>query len=457
LRRDRVKLTFLGAAKTVTGSKYLIESKGKKYLLDCGLFQGYKELRLLNWDKFAVTPATIDAIILTHAHIDHSGYIPRLYKEGFRGKIYCTRATRDLCEILLLDSAHLQEEDARRSNRYEYTKHKPALPLYDTEDVKAALKHFRAVDFHTPYILNKDLQFTFHHAGHILGSAWVLLTSEEKTILFSGDLGRSHDQVMQPPESPLPADYLVLESTYGNRLHEKIDPSDEIKEIILSTSQKGGGILIPAFAVGRTQSILYYIYKLKQAQLIPSIPVYIDSPMATSATELFCQYDQELRLSKAVAEKVCDSAIYVRDTEASKKLNALTHPRIIISASGMATGGRVLHHLKNFLPKAENTVLFSGFQAGGTRGDRLVKGEKEIKIHGEMFAVRARIENLTSTSAHADYAEILKWLEKISIPPKKVFITHGEQASAQSLREKIEKKFGWNAVVPHYLQQEPLN
>lgn len=451
-----MKLTFLGATKTVTGSKYLIESKGKRYLIDCGLFQGYKELRLRNWDKFPVDPASIEAMILTHAHIDHSGYIPRLVSEGFKGKIYCTPATHDLCKILLMDSAHLQEEDARRANRYHYTKHKPALPLYTKKDAISALQRFKSVDFNKTHILDSNLKFTFSQAGHILGAAFITLTNDDKTILFSGDLGRSHDPVVKAPENPKHTDYLVVESTYGNRLHEEFDPLDEIKKVIISTSSKGGSILIPAFAVGRTQSILYYLNQLKQSKLIPDLPVYVDSPMATSATELFCKYNNELRISQSTCHQVCDSATFVRDVKDSKALNSLAFPSIIISASGMATGGRVLHHLKHFLPHHENTILFTGFQAGGTRGDRLVSGEKEIKIHGKMFPVRARIENLTNTSAHADYSEILGWLEKFPTSPKKVFITHGEAESAASLKEKIEKKFGWKTIVPDYLQTEQL-
>lgn len=451
-----MKITFLGATKTVTGSKYLIESKDKKYLIDCGLFQGYKELRLRNWDRFPIDPASIEALILTHAHIDHSGYIPRLVSKGFKGKIYCTPATRDLCEILLLDSAHLQEEDARRANHYHYTKHKPALPLYTREDAKKALKLFKPVDFEMPFTLNNNLHFTFSQAGHILGSSFITLTGDETTVTFSGDLGRQHDPVMEPPEPPKQSDYLVIESTYGDRLHGNTDPMEELREIIVSTSSKGGSILIPAFAVGRTQSILYYLHQLKKSKSIPNLPIYVDSPMATSATELFCKYNQELRLSKAISEDVCNSAKYVRDVKDSKELDSLTYPSIIISASGMATGGRVLHHLKHFLPMHQNTVLLTGFQAGGTRGDRLVKGEKEIKIHGALYPVRARIENLSNTSAHADYAEIFEWLSKMPTPPKKVFITHGEAESAASLKEKIEQKFGWNVEVPDYLQSEQL-
>lgn len=452
-----MKITFLGATRTVTGSKYLLEVGKKRYLIDCGLFQGFKELRLRNWEPLPIPPGTIDAIVLTHAHIDHTGYLPRIVKEGFTGKIYCTPATHDLCKIMLKDSARLQEEDALRANRKHYTKHRPALPLYTEEDAEHALKHFRTVPFGQTFSLQNQLHFTYHHAGHILGASFITVEAEGVTITFSGDLGRLHDAVLRAPETPPKTDYLVLESTYGNRLHEKVDPQSEIEKIVNETMVKRGKLLIPAFAVGRAQSVLYYINQLQKSGKIPRVPIYMDSPMATSATKIFCNYADELRISEPVCEDVCESVTYIRNVEESKKLNGLKGEAIIISASGMATGGRVLHHLKQILPHRENTVLFSGFQAGGTRGDRLVSGEKEIKIHGKMIPVHARIENINNISAHADYQEIFEWLEHFSTPPKKVFITHGEEEAAESLATKIREQKKWEAIVPDYLHTEILD
>ncbi len=451
-----MKITFLGATGTVTGSKYLVECKNKKILIDCGLFQGYKKLRLRNWEKPPVDPKTIDAVILTHAHIDHSGYIPLLVKNGFKGKIYCSAATYDLCSILLSDSGYLQEEDARRANKYHYTKHKPALPLYTQTDAKKSLEYFKTVEFEKTVDLGGENSFVLSQSGHILGSSFITLSSKKKTITFSGDLGRLSDPILKSPTKLQNTDYLLIESTYGNRLHDKIDPLIEMGKIIRDTVSKGGSILIPAFAVGRSQSILYYIHQLKKSKAIPDIPVYLDSPMAINASKLLCKFNQEHKLSQKQCEDVCGVATYTRTTEQSKEIADIYMPKIIISASGMATGGRVLHHMKRLISDHKNTILFSGFQAGGTRGDRLLKGEKETKIHGAMYPVKARIENLTGASAHADYEEILQWLSNLKEAPKTIFITHGETEAAKSLKEKIEKKFGWNVVIPEYLQSENL-
>lgn len=451
-----MKLRFFGANKTVTGSRHLLELQGKRYLIDCGLFQGYKDLRLRNWEPFPVDPSSIDSLLLTHAHIDHSGYIPRLVKQGFKGKIYCTPATHELCKIMLRDSAYLQEEDARYANRHKFSKHKPALPLYTKEDAERALNLFHVIDFHQTHTLNNAFEFTFYRAGHILGSAFIKVKGDGKTVIFSGDLGRMNEPVMKNPEASDGADYIVLESTYGDRLHEDVDTLEQMKEVILDSYSKGGNLLIPSFAVGRTQSLLFYIEELKRTKQIPNIQVYIDSPMATSATKLFCNYIDELRMTKKLCHAVCDSVIYTREVEESKALNSLTTPSIIISASGMATGGRVVHHMKHLIGNPENTILFTGYQAGGTRGDRLLKGEKEIKIHGEMHPVRASIKVLTNLSAHADYQEIIDWLKKFKTAPKKIFLTHGNEHSALFFAEQIKKELGWSASVPDYLQIEDL-
>lgn len=451
-----MEITFMGAAQTVTGSKYLITVDQKKFLVDCGLFQGYKDLRLRNWNPLPIDPKTIEAVVLTHAHIDHSGYIPLLVKQGFKGKIYCSKGTRDLCEILLPDSGFLQEKEADYANKYGYSKHKPALPLYTVEDAKQSLQHFYPVDFGVRCVLHPELDFTLHHAGHILGAATVMLNNAGKTLLFSGDLGRPHDLVMNPPAQIQRADYLVMESTYGNRIHSSLDLMQQIADVINQTIKRGGSIIVPAFAVGRAQTLLYCIHQLKRSGKIPNIPVFLDSPMATSATKLFCDYSKEHRLSAHQCAEMDQGVRYVRTEEESKEIDGYLVPRVIISASGMATGGRILHHLKVFLPDYRNTILLTGYQAGGTRGERLLRGEQEIKIHGGMISVKAQIKVLNNISAHADAEEILAWLRHFVKPPKTVFITHGESDAALGLKEKIETELGWTCVIPEYLQKEIL-
>ena len=453
-----MKLTFLGATGTVTGSKYLLEDSGKKFLIDCGLFQGLKELRLRNWEKLPVNPAEIDAVILTHAHIDHSGYLPLLVKNGFKGRIYCSNGTADLCDILLPDSGYLHEEDAARANKYGYTRHHPALPLYTQEDAYKALEQIKPVSFGEDHPLSDILSFRLTHAGHILGAACVTLSDGMTSLTFSGDLGRLHDPVMEPPAQIQETDYLVLESTYGDRLHDKTDPLDQLESIITKTVARGGTVVIPAFAVGRAQSLMYYIHELKKAGRIPDIPVYLDSPMAISATKLLQQHHAEHRLSKEQCAAVCSSVYYTKTVEQSKEIYSKNNglPTIIISASGMATGGRVLHHLKHFIGDPQNTILLSGFQAAGTRGARLAHGESEIKIHGHLYPVRAEVQKLDTMSAHADYEEILEWLGHFREPPRKTFLTHGEPEASSSLKFKIEEHLGWNVEIPEYRYEEEL-
>lgn len=452
-----MQITFLGAVETVTGSKYLITHGSRKILVDCGLFQGYKELRLRNWDKLPIDPASIDAVLITHAHIDHSGYLPLLVKNGFKGTIYTTPGTKALCEILLPDSGHLQEEDARNANKHGYSKHHPALPLYTEEDARQALTHFATIDFENPTPLFDDLSFCFFRSGHIIGSAFIKLTQGKTTVLFTGDLGRPHDPVMREPTIIQSVDYLITESSYGNRLHDSTNPQPEIGAVINKTIKRGGSVIIPAFAVGRAQSILYYIYQLKKNGEIPAnIPVYLDSPMAISATKILCQFKNEHRLNDDQCKKMCESAVYVNDANDSKILDQQVMPKIIISASGMGVGGRILYHLKTYAPDHHNTILFTGYQAGGTRGARILNGEREVKIHGEMIHINANIESITSTSAHADYQEILDWCAKFTRAPKKVFITHGEPEAADSLKIKLTETLGWTCIVPHYQQTETL-
>lgn len=449
-----MQLTFMGAVGTVTGSKFLLSAKGKNILIDCGLFQGYKELRLRNWSKLPIDPRSVDAVVLTHAHIDHSGYLPLLVKNGFKGKIYCTPGTFDLCRILLPNSGYLQEEEARLSNKYHSSTHHPALPLYTSDDAKHALKYFEIIDFNKAFDLLHTFEIRFYHAGHILGAAMVSVKQGETSLLFSGDLGRPNDTVMRAPDIITQTDYLILESTYGDRLHDVYDPEEKLGEIIRDTAKKGGTVLIPSFAVGRTQAILYHLYKLKQANKIPPLPIFLDSPMATGATAVMCQYQDEYRPSHAECELFCRIATPIETLEESHAIDHPNVPSIIISASGMATGGRVLHHLKELAPNFRNTIVFAGYQAAGTRGDQLVKGEPFVKIFGEMVPVKARVELLHNLSAHADYQEILYWLANFTRAPKKVFITHGEPNATISLKTKIEEKFAWPCIIPHYLQKE---
>jgi len=453
-----MQLTFLGATGTVTGSKYLITDAGQRILIDCGLFQGLKQLRLKNWAPLPVKSSDIDAVLLTHAHIDHTGYLPLLVKNGFAGKVYCTHATRDLCKILLLDSAHLQEEEAEFANRRGFSKHHPALPLYTKEDAERAIELLTPVDVEREVHIWGDFYATFSHNGHILGSAFVRLHNTRTSILFSGDLGRSQDILMNTPAKIKPADYLVLESTYGNRLHEQDDPQAKLAAIINRTAKRKGVVVIPVFAVGRAQELLYYIHLLKEAgEIDMEIPVYLNSPMAVDATEIFTRYVGQHRLTKAQCLALSKTAHMVNSVDESRRLNDKKGPMIILSASGMASGGRVVHHLKAFAPKSNNTILFVGFQAAGTRGAAMLDGAKEIKIHGEYIPVRAKVERISNLSAHADYNEILTWLSTLSTPPKKTFITHGEPVAADMMRRHIEERLHWEVTVPEYLEQVSLN
>lgn len=451
-----MKLQFLGATNTVTGSKYLVTAGSKRVLVDCGLFQGLKMLRLRNWQPLPVDPKSVDAVILTHAHIDHSGYLPLFARHGFSGSVYCTGATADLCEILLPDSGHLQEEEAEYANRHRFSKHSPASPLYTEQDARHCLRLLSPQAFDHDIDLGDGLTLRFSPSGHILGSAFVQLRHGNQSLVFSGDLGRLNSRVMVAPVAIKQADYLVLESTYGDRLHDPADPLIKLADIINRTAKRRGVVVVPVFAIGRAQEVMYYIHLLKAAGSIPDIPVYLNSPMAANATRIFHNHPGEHRLTREQCDAMCKAAHIVNSVEESKRLNTRSGPMIILAASGMATGGRVVHHLKAFAPDACNTILFAGFQAAGTRGATILAGAESVKIHGEYVPIRAEVQVLSNLSAHADYAEILHWLDGFEAPPRQTFITHGEPVAADALRHRIEEGKRWQCIVPDYLQSVEL-
>jgi metallo-beta-lactamase family protein len=451
-----MKLTFLGACETVTGSKYLLEDAGMRVLVDCGLFQGVKNLRLRNWAPLPAPADSIDAVILTHAHIDHSGYLPLLVRNGFRGPVYCTPGTADLCELLLRDSARLQEEEADFANRHGFSKHRPALPLYTLDDAQRALQRLAPRAFDEPVNLTHGLIFRFLPAGHILGAASVVLCRNHKVLVFSGDVGRPDDPLMRAPAPLAHADYLVIESTYGDRLHKKDWPDDQLESLFSRTFARGGVVVMPCFAVGRAQEILYYIAKLKRAGRMANVPVYLDSPLATGVTDVYRKHLDEHRLTLTEANEIDQAAVMVRSVVESKAIAAHRGPMVIIAGSGMATGGRVLHHLRLYAADPRNTIALVGFQAAGTRGAALAAHEPSIKIHGEYVPVRANVELISTLSAHADYAELLQWLAGLDAP-QRTFITHGEPAAADSMRRRIAETLGWSCEVPVYQQTVELD
>jgi metallo-beta-lactamase family protein len=439
-----VKVRFLGAIGCVTGSRHLLETRsGKRILIDCGMFQGSKELRLRNWADFPVPPASIDAVILTHAHIDHSGYLPRLMMNGFRGPVFVTPATLDLCSIMLLDSAHLHEEDARYANRKGFSKHTPALPLYTVAAAEKAMGLFKKIEFDSPFSPVPDVKATFYRVGHILGAACVKIEIDGESILFSGDVGRPTDPILRPPVKRPTADYVVIESTYGNREHVDTDLVGQLKVHINRTIERGGIVLVPAFSVGRTQLLLEAILQLQRKNEIPKVPVYLNSPMSIRVNGVFCKHAEETKLSSEEVQEICETAIPVVDVEESRDLNSRRESAIIIAANGMATGGRVLHHLKGLVGSSKHTILFTGYQAEGTRGAKMLAGEPTIRIHGEDLPVKAEVAVLDNVSAHADGSELMDWLKSGDAPPKSVFITHGEPDASAGLRLRIETELGW--------------
>ena len=452
-----MKLTFLGAASTVTGSKTLLNTKDKQILIDCGLFQGYKNLRALNWTAFPFDAQKLDAVVLTHAHLDHSGALPLLVNQGYRGPIYATPATIDLCNILLLDSAKLQQEEADFANRHHTTKYEVALPLYTISEAKRALRFLKPIDFNQATSMAPGISLRLKPAGHILGASSAEVTAEGKTILFSGDLGRPNDPIMHAPAPIGDADYIVAESTYGDRIHGSTDPTNALGDAIKRTAERGGIVLIPSFAVGRAQEILLAIYRLKMTKAIPNLPVFLNSPMAIDTTALYQRHCQEHRLDSRECAGLGHVAKMIKTQEESRALNQIRYPSVIISASGMATGGRVLHHLKTLAPNHRNTIIFAGYQAAGTRGARIVAGERTVRIYGEDVPVNAEVVSLDGMSAHADSTEILAWLKTCRRAPNTVFLNHGEAHAADAMRLSIKHGLGWNTMVPLLGQQVELN
>ncbi len=457
-------LTFLGAARCVTGSKYLLEVNDTRILVDCGLFQGLKELRRRNWEPLPVPASSIHAVVLTHAHIDHSGWLPRLVAEGFKGRVFCTPGTADLCKIVLPDAGRLAEEDAREANRHGYTKHSPALPLFTEADALRALGHLQPVGFDRPVPVTDDVCVRFVNSGHLLGSAFAVLSlgvDGGRQVVFSGDIGRYDRPIVPDPLQIEGADTLIVESTYGDRRHAPDEDGAILAEIVCDTVKRGGKVIIPAFAIGRAEEVIYWLKRLEEAGRIPVVPVFLDSPMALEALKYYQQRANELDPDMQTPRGQL-SAFMTRRFQAvtrpqqSTELVASRIPSIVISSSGMATGGRVLSHLKAALPNGRNTVLFSGFQAEGTRGRKLLEGAREIKIHGEMIPVNARVEQLHSMSAHADAGELLRWMRGFERAPKMTYVVHGEPTAATALETAIGRELGWPTHVADYLEAVEL-
>jgi metallo-beta-lactamase family protein len=446
-----VNITFLGGTGTVTGSKYLVQHGGKQLLVDCGLFQGYKQLRLRNWNPMPIEAMDVDAVLLTHAHLDHSGYLPLLYRQGYRGRIHATPATCDLCAILLPDSGHIQEEDAAFLNRHGYTKHAPAMPLYGKHDALQSLQLLKPEREGISFSPLPGWKATFSHAGHILGAASILLEVADRRILFSGDVGRPDDLIMKAPDLPPDADTVLIESTYGNREHPKENVLAELAPALKRVAARGGVAVVPVFAVGRAQALLYAIALLKERGEIPhSLPIFLDSPMAVHTTELLPRHPDAHRLDAKALHAVEHIATMVETPEQSKALAKRHGPMVILSASGMATGGRVLHHLAHYLPDHRNMVILTGYQAPGTRGATLANGSGVVRIHGQDIAVQAEVVQLQSSSAHADASQLIDWLKAMKNAPDQVYVVHGEPEASDALRQRIERDLKWRAVVPEH-------
>ncbi|MDG0818137.1 MBL fold metallo-hydrolase RNA specificity domain-containing protein [Bdellovibrio svalbardensis] len=443
-----MEITFLGAAGTVTGSKYLLRSERANVLIDCGMFQGLKEFRVLNWDVLPVDIAHIDAVILTHAHLDHCGYLPRLVKSGFQGPIYGTEATIELAKVVLLDAAKIQEEDAAHANKHGFSKHHPALPLYDSTDVEATFPLFKHQPFHTKFAL-KDLEFYFSEAGHILGAASVMVSYRKTSILFSGDIGRKQDPIMRPPELPRACDYIVMESTYGDRPHRGPASKEVLRDLVNKIHQRKSILLIPAFAIGRSQNLLIELIELRHSGQIPKeIPIYLNTPMGQEVTRLYRTYASLLKVSSQKIEELFKEVHFIKSADESRSLNEKSGPMIIIAASGMLSGGRILYHLEAFGDNKNNIILLAGFQSAGTRGWALANGCTEVKIHGRFTQINAEVITSDSFSAHADQKELLEWVKAARQRPEKVFLVHGEPSAASELGHRIINQIGFSVYIP---------
>ncbi|MCR9173505.1 MAG: MBL fold metallo-hydrolase [bacterium] len=448
-KREKIHLKFLGGARTVTGSKTLLEVGNTKILVDCGLFQGLKELRKLNWREITRNASEIDYVLLTHAHLDHCGYLPILVKNGFKGTIYCTHPTKELATIVLRDSGKIQEEDANRANRYEYSSHSPAKPLYTQADAEAVVNQFSTHNYEEWVILEPEIKFQLLNAGHILGSAMVELKIYDQTLVFTGDIGRTDPMLLYPPKKVSKADYLIIESTYGDREHDTLDVKMKLERVIKETFQRGGILMVPTFSIERVQEIMFLMYQLRNGNRLPNVPIYLDSPMGIRATEVFETYPKWQDLSRQDLQQMYEGIRWVNSYEASKAIVKDKNPKIILAGSGMLQGGRILHYLSEHIGNEKNTLLFTGYQAEGTRGRALLKGSSSIKFFGEYHSVKCQIASISSLSAHGDRTELLQWMEHFQSPPKKVFLNHGEPHQLDAFRVWIESKLGWDVIVPY--------
>lgn len=443
-----MKVKFIGGAGTVTGSKTLIESNGIRILIDCGLFQGLKPLRDLNWDPLPVLPSTIDFVLLTHGHLDHCGWLPRLVKQGFSGKIYCTSPTKDITKLILLDSAKIQEEEAKNANEGKYSKHEIAEPLYNVEQAEKVFPLFRVIKTNEPIPLDSQIEAVYTSAGHILGACSIELTLENKTLVFSGDIGRDDDVLMYPPTKPKKADYVFLESTYGDRIHPKTDTKLELEIYINNAVDKGGTIIIPSFAVERAQTIMFLLWQLREEERIPNIPYIIDTPMGINALNIFSSNQQWHKLSLEECAEMSKMFSLVSDYQETMEVIYDEQPKVVIAASGMLTGGRVLSYLEQYIILPQTTVIIVGYQAEGTRGRKLLEGAKKIKIHGQYYPVKAKILEIQGLSAHGDQNDLLNWLSELENKPTKIFLVHGENEPLDELRIKVHEKYGFDCKVP---------
>jgi metallo-beta-lactamase family protein len=452
-------LTFLGAARTVTGSKHLLEVDGQRILFDCGLFQGLKELRERNWSPLPIPPGTIDAVVLTHAHIDHTGWLPRLVAQGFKGPVYCTEGTADLCRLVLPDAAHIQEEDAKFANKRGFSKHHPALPLYTEEDAAEALSRLRPSRFKQKTSVGNGIEAEFINAGHLLGSSYVLVNRKDRSggrILFGGDLGRYSRPILPDPSPGVDADVLLVESTYGDRVHAAEDGGEKLARIVTDTFARRGKVIVPAFAIGRVEELLYWLFKLEDEKRLPKLPIYVDSPMAIKGIEYYAARHDELDPEIAEIRRKLPRFTAISSARDSKALVENDAPAVIIASSGMATGGRVVHHLFAGLADPRNTVLFVGYQAAGTRGRQLLDGAKHVKMYGQHVPVHAKIEKIDGMSSHADAGEIIRWLRTFPRAPKTTYLVHGEVVAQDALKARIVKELGWTVEIPTHGQKVDL-